>query len=296
MAISQTQTTSQVLEAMDYFFGLEACHKLVVNGSAPNSSYILTDYIDENHQVVSAYSWLNEATLGVDPAPAGRTLLQEIAVTDLSDASGTAAEIAAAFASNAYVKASADGAEVLLENKFLGNVTAWADVDTTYTVSVERAGFGGALGAVASGGSTLSTSEEVQDIMSDQTGSIVLDQIQKGINISVEFTLLEMTTQRWEDLIGNVSGANHLSLTGYGTSKLYKSKFSFSGKLVMHPIRLDATDRSADIVIHKTSPIMNSISMSGQDVQGAEFVFSAYKDNSKPNEVNLMSRGDYTLL
>lgn len=298
MALVTAQRTEQVLEAMNYYFGGKHCLKMTVDGSAPDSSYFLVNYIDENHEEVEGYIWLNEA--GSDPAPAGKTLLQEISVTDLTDASGTASEIAAGMSANVYVSASVSGVEVTLENKYLGEVTAWADFDTGYTFEVLAEGFGGSLGSAALGGSTLTTSEEVVDIQSDQTGAIILDQISRGVALSLEVTLLEMTQERWESLIGKVSGDIETigsdDLVGYGTSKLYRSKFDFAGMLVMHPIRLANTDRSADVVIHKTAPQMNSINYSGQDVQGAEFTFSAYKDATKPDSVNLMSRGDYTLL
>jgi hypothetical protein len=107
-----------------------------------------------------------------------------------------------------------------------------------------------------------------------------------------------MTTQRWEDLIGSVVGntvtIDSEDITGFGTNKLYKSMFLYSGRLVGHPVRLADSVVNEDIVMLNTAPKMNSINFSGASIQEAEFLFTAYKDANANAGINIVARGDHT--
>ena len=298
MGCTTTKKTEQVLEAMSWYFGARECRSITfVDDTAldQEDSYFDLNSIDENYLEVQYYVWLDGGT-GTDPLIANKTAIPVVYVSGDS-ASVIAGKAQLAIDAVINFNATVVGAVVEVENVFLGTITL-EDYSNAGTIShvVNKAGFGGLLGAIASGGGSVNTAQELEDIKSDSTGEIILDQIIKGASVNIDLTLLEMNTERWESLIGEGYGAVEGSSVGYGTSKLYKSSFDFAGQLVGHPVRLDLSDRTADIVLWKTAPSMNSISYSGAEVQSAEFSFVGLKDSTKPSTVDLFARGDHSLL
>ena len=298
MGCTTTQRTEQVLEAMDWYFGARQCRSITFQDDTAGDQedlYFDLNAIDENYSSSEYYLWLDAGT-GVDPAIAGKTGIQVVYTA------GDSAAIIAGLAQVAIdalsdFSAEVSGSVVEVENKFLGEITA-EDYSNAGSITglINKAGFGSKLGAIAQGGGSVNTAQELEDIKSDQTGEIILDQIIKGSSVNIELSLNEMNTDRWESLIGEGYGAKEGTSVGYGTSKLYKSSFDFAGMLVGHPIRLPFSDRSADIVLWKTTPNMNSIAYSGSEVQSAEFSFVGLKDSTKPSTVDLFARGDHSLL
>jgi hypothetical protein len=298
MGCTTTQRTEQVLEAMDWYFGARECRSITfVNDTAGDQEDLYFDLnaIDENYAEKKYYVWLDAGT-GTDPSVAGKTGIQ-VVYTSGDSASVIAGLAQVAIDAVVNFNAEVSAAVVEIENKFLGDI-ATEDYSNAGSISgaVNKAGFGGKLGAIASGGGSVNTSQELEDIKSDQTGEIILDQIIKGSSVSIDLSLNEMNTARWESLIGEGYGAKEGTSVGYGTSKLYKSSFDFAGMLIGTPVRLPLSDRSADIVLWKTTPNMNSIAFSGSEVQSAEFSFVGLKDSTKPSTVDLFARGDHSLL
>lgn len=302
MSCTTTQSTEQVLEAMNYYFGERHCRSITFTDDTAGSvsgDYFDLNLIDEDYKEVPHYVLLSNGS-AVDPAPVGKT---KIEVTFADD--DTAATIAGLFitAVNALsgVNAVQNGAVVEVENRFLGLITEEVYTNApSVTGVINTAGFGGELGAVSAGGSTMTTEQTLVDITSDQSGALLLDQIVTGGAVAISIPLVEMTTANWERLVGKVYGsiydASGTNLVGYGEDKLYQSAFNLGGMLIAHPIRKSMSDRSADIVFWKTAPTMDDISYSGQDVQVANFTFSALVDRSKPVEINQMARGDASLV
>jgi hypothetical protein len=292
---------------MNYFFGARQCRSITfvddVAGSL-NGYYFDLNAIKEDYVEQSFYVFLTNGT-AVDPALPNKLKI-EVTIADNDTAATIKGLVKAAIDSiavgNPFITYDGDLLDTLeIENRFLGETTAEDFTNAplfTYTLNSE--GFGGELGAVASGGSTLSTGQELVDIQSDQTGAIVLNQIITGGSITLEIPLIEMNTANWERLVGKVFGdiedVNGSELVGYGTSKLYTSSFDYAGQLVGHPVRKPLTDRSEDIVFWKTAPVLNSLNYSGTDIQQADLSFTALRDTTKPETINQFARGDHSLL
>ena len=298
MACTTTQRTEQVLEAMDWYFGARECRTVAFqqdNGGDQEDLYFTLNGIDENYAEEKFYVWLDAGT-GTDPMVAGATGIQ-VSYSAEDDAATIAALAKTAIEAAGDFNVTLTGGNAKIENKFLGEITVEDFANAgSITKTVNKAGFGGKLGAIAQGGGSISTEQSLEDILSDQSGDIILDQIIKGASVSCDLTLVEMNTAKWESLIAEGYGDKEGTAFGYGTSKLYKSSFEFAAMLLGHPIRLPLSDRSADIVLWKTTPNMNSINYSGGEIQAAEFSFVALKDSTKPDTVNLFARGDHSLL
>jgi hypothetical protein len=301
---TQTNTSQQKLDACEAYFGERHCRTITFEADDDSldqaGSLIDLNIINEDYEEVSYLAFLDDGAIE-DPAVSdGQTLLPVLYAEN--DSKETLATKFAAAIASLPIKVEVSGNKVHIKNKFLGKITEETDRNLLQDVKLQTniIGFGGSLGAFAPGGASLSTEVTVEQVFSDQQGEILLDEIIKGMTISLEVTLAEMTQARWESLIGNVSGgiveASGSKLVGYGTGKLFQSKFQYAGMLVLHPIALPNSDRSSDYVIHKTSPDMSSINFSGSELQGAEMVFNAYRDTSVNSAIDLFSKGDYTLL
>lgn len=302
MGCTSAQVSNQRLEAMVWYYGKRECRSIQfvddVAGSVAGESFDV-NVIDENYEEQKYLFWLSDGVASA-PTPAADQTLVAVSYTQDDDA----ATIAAAFkaAVDAYeVLSEISGGVVEVQNKFLGVITAEVNTNApSFTFTQNQAGTGGALGAIAPGGVTISTEQSLQDILRDDEGDVIQDQIIKGASVSGELAAAEMTQENWESLVGSAYGSIHTEgaddLVGFGTDKLYKSSFSYAGQLVGHPKRLPFSDRSADVVIWKTVANMSDINYSGQDVQIGNMSFQALPDRTKPDAINLFARGDHSLL
>lgn len=303
MGCKQTEQTSQRLEAMNWYFGLRECRSVTFVDDVASSlagEEFDVNVIDENYAEKKYLVYLDDGIVSAPTPPAGTTL---VAVN--YSPNDDAATIASAFktdmeAASVEVLIEVTGGVAEYQNKFLGAITAEGQGSApSLTFMQDFAGFGGSIGQIDNGAS-LETANEFVDITSSTTGSLVLDRIYTGGTVSISLSLLEMTTERWKDLVGNVFGSNVTigseDLVGLGDDKLYRSAFEFAGELVGHPIRLGFDDRTADVKIPKTTPVLANISYSGDAVQAAEFTFDALRDTSKPNGLRLFIRGDHSLV
>lgn len=284
------RTTGIVLEGCNVSWGKK--NKTCITPVFPvvESSYFTfssttTDYV----------AWINDGA-GVDPAIVGKTSIEvdTSAATDEADVV-TAFKTAIETASAAWVTISTDGLSFDLENKKVGAVTATADVDTTFTFASQVVGVGGDLGKTEA--IELSMEVESFDVTSNQTGSIILDKIVTGSNAEISTELLQMTSERWSELVGaglgnNFTPSGGTEVTGYGSDSINRSFFDVAGELVLHPVRLPESDRSRDITFHQTVCNPESINFDSTEKQAMSVTFSALLDESKDSKVNLFTFGD----
>lgn len=296
---AKTSSTDQVLEAMRFYFGERHCRSILfvadVSGSL-DGEYFDLNVIDEDYAEKKYAVLLSDGTTTViSGLPTGTT---QITVTYTeNDAAATIAGLLVTALAAVEVRTELTGDTLEIQNQFVGVITAEINTNAfSETFTVEALGFGGYLGQV--GEAELTTETSFVELLDDAQGSIKQGEIITGQSVELTVPLREMTTARWESLIGSVAGStvtiDGSDITGWGTAKLYNSMFTFSGRLVGHPVRLANSDRSADICMLLTAPKMSSINFSGGTVQEAEFVFSAYKDGNAPATINLCARGDHS--
>ena len=299
---TQASQSKQTLEAMKYFFGKRQCRstQFVADSSGSLAAeYFDLNVIDENYEEKAYYVWFDNGS-SVDPMIANKTGLQ-LTYTDDDTAATIAALYIALLASVEVLAVDSLNGLVQVENAFLGIVTVEDYTNApSETLAVLRVGTGGELGAIQAGGATLTTEQDLETITKDSQGSIVQDLIQKGETIALDMSLVEMDSGNWKALIGegygDIETVGSEELVGFGTSKLYKSSFSFAGQLVGHPTRLPLSDRSADICLFLTPPQMSDITYTGQEAQSASFNFTGLPDNSKPAAISIFARGDHSLV
>ena len=241
----------------------------------------------------SYYVWFDSGA-STDPAVAGKTGIQVIYT------SGDSAIVLAGLLKTAmeavsfWVKDNLNGS-VEIEPKSVGAVTVSVDVDTTFTFAQGVIGFGGDLGRT-SDGIEVTFEKSLFALNSNQTGpDTKLGEIKTGENVSIKMSLIEMTKQRWSDVVGSGAGnkytpAGGTEVVGGGTGNDFANMFDVAGELRISPI--NTPDGSRDFAIWKCIPNPSSYSFSGTDLSTMAIDFSGYPDSTKRAEVSLYAFGD----
>lgn len=305
---SSTEQSDQILDSRRWYFGGRQCRKVVFAddvGGSLSGEYFDLNVIDENYNEKQYYVLFKETLdTPTDPAPAGKTKLE--LVYDSGDSGATIAGLFVALLGTiaepvrTLVEATAPNT-MEYQNGFLGKVTdeVYSNASSS-TFTVEAAGFGGFLGSLAEGGSTMSTEVEFIDVTADESGGILVDKLIRTLSASLSAPLVEMTDENWSALVGKGAGSIYNDgsddYVGYGTDAVYSSAFSRAAQLTGHPVRLPNSDRSKDITIWKTMPVLSDINFSGSEIQTANLTFDALRDATKPAKVDLWARGDHTKL
>jgi hypothetical protein len=297
-------TTELKLEAANISWGRGLCRSVQfvadVAGSLDGEYWDLNT-LDKDGNEVAYYVWLNNGTTSVDPAPAGKTAI-EVSYTNGDSADTIAAAFESAIDAMAnkevFVLSSASGL-VTYENVYVGPVTTEVFTNApALTFETLQLGFGGSLGGT-NDGIELTIETQSTELKVNQKGELVLGEIFQGQLASITCSLAEMTKERWETVIGGVTGdiytpAGGTRLVGGGVSRLFQNLFDLGGRMTLNPIRLGASDRSEDVIFWKSAPKPESVSYSGTEQQGLSVTFTAYNDNSKPDAISLWAQGDWT--
>lgn len=293
---SSSKSTEQRLEAMKWYFGKRHCRTITLVDDVAGSlsgEYFDLNVIDHNYVEKKYYVLLSDGS-AVDPAPSGKTKI-EVVYSQGDDAATIAGLMETALAA-VLVRVEVTGASIEIQNALVGKITLESESAPSLTIELGALGFGGYIGQT--GESELTTTVETVQLVDDAQGTVVQDEIITGYGAEITIPLREMTTQRWKDLIGEVTGNNitidSADVTGWGTKKLYQSMFNFAGRLIGHPVRNESSNIAEDIVMLKTAPKLESINFSGSAIQEASFLFTSYKDANAQEEINLLARGDHS--
>lgn len=238
-------------------------------------------------------------SVGADPAVAGYTSVEVAVATAYTVADWITAFITAAETTDEFLAlGSTDGLSVKSLTLDVGAPLEVAvDVDTSFVLLTDVAGVGGDLGK-SKDAIEVTTEVTTFDVTSNTTGENILDKIVTGSKASLSMSLLEMTVEKWELIVGDGYGdkltpSGGTQVVGFGDGKVNSSAFSFSGKLILHPVRLASSDRTRDIVFHKCLPLPESINYDGTDSQSMSASFEAFVDESKDSKINIFAFGDW---
>jgi hypothetical protein len=302
-----TKRIDAVLEAARVKWGKLHCLSVTTIANTANvlaGDYLILTYFSPNLVETRGYLWFDDG-VATDPAPAGLTLIDAVPVTSgqsATDVAGTIKTVLDNFLVSSYKPlkvVSRTGAVLVIENKFIGKPTVAAAAGTSgFALEVLVEGVGLDLGATSEG-IELAMEAQTVDITSNQTGGIIASQIYTGSSASLSMSLLEVSKDRFDVLVGQVTGdsvtpVSGTSVVGYGESRLFQSLDSLGGQLILHPIRLPETDYSSDVIFWKSAPKPQTLNFDGTAPQTLAVEFTAYLDMSKNPKINLFAKGDWT--
>lgn len=314
MATSTKRVYAQ-LEAVTAKWGKTHIRKFTVvpntafdpNTGALDGKFLPINYMKPDLTEVQGYIWFADTNNRyTDPAPPGYTLIGAVAIQTGDPATQVAAKIKATLDAalipgttiKAFRPSTVSSHDITVENKFIGEIAEERDAEATgISNQVIRAGVGLDLGATSEA-VELSFETQTVDITSNQTGGIISSQIYIGSSASISMSLLELTKERFDLLVGEVTGDSvspnsGTKIAGYGESRLFQSLDDLGGQLIVHPIRLPISDRSSDVIFWKCAPKPSSLNFDGQSPQVMAVEFTAYLDQTKSAAINLFAKGDW---
>lgn len=299
MALCQNvRSSEQRLEAMRWYFGKRHCRMITLADDGRDvGEYFELNTIDYNYNVKKYVVFLDDGVATEPSINSDQTLISVSVGLNDSDNDKALAMQTALINNSVEVRTEVIGANIEIQNWFVGKIdiedTSNAP-DLVFEISV--VGFGGYLGQT--GETDLTFNTELVQLLDDAQGTVIQEEIIVGYSAELPLPIKEMSTQRWKDLVGEVTGnileVNGKEVIGWGTAKLYQSMFQYSGRLVGHPVRNESNNISEDIVMLNTAPKFNSTNFSGANAQETEFLFTSYRDANADTKINLLARGDHS--
>lgn len=242
--------------------------------------------------------WFDENDTDSEPTVSGTTAIE----VDYG-AGALPAAIAAAFATavneNASFNAYIDGSTVKVERAVDGEV-----------VSTDISEAPGLVGEVIQSGKSVylgvlqedvevSLEETTLELTGHQTGTTLLADLRQGVSATITLTLQESDNPKRKTLFSNTAGGTYTpsggtEVFGWGNLKQGMSTITDAVKLVLHPVALEASDRSRDLCFFKAYPLIDTLTFSGENPETLSISFKAYIDQDRPKGVNLFAFGDHT--
>jgi hypothetical protein len=247
----------------------------------------------------------NVATLGTPSVISGYTA-HPVAIALNASANAVASALAAVLTAVTGFDAAASGYVVTLTHTDEGYALPAHDdeddaFDTEFAFSMVQVGdLYESMGLLDGDVTVNGLSRKLIDITAHQHGADILGQILSGSgNPELSASLKEVTTENYKKLLRYSSGAylpigGSQELVGGGSAGQFGNPQSV--KCVLHPIRFDVADKSADLCFWKTTLDLDQLAFSSEKIQNLPIKIKAFNDPSKPKAINTWVYGDWSQL
>ena len=244
--------------------------------------------------------WFNVGGAGVDPAPSGSTGIT-VAIAANASASAVASAVQAAVDGNAnFVASVQESTKVLITADAVGETDDYGGgtvVGFTFTQCQE----GGNINfGYLEGDIEVALEESTNEVTAHQTGPELLAELRQGKSAEITMTLKECDAENLKNVFSASGGAYTPSggteLFGWGSLKQGQSTVVAAKRLILHPVVLGDTEYTRDLCFWKAYPLPDTLTFSGENPQTLSVTFKCYRDDSKPEEINFFSYGDWTQL
>jgi len=246
------------------------------------------------------HAWNNVGAAGSDPAPAGSTEIEVSYAANASAATVAAAHVTAVAAIadfNCKIDPD-DSTKFVIQNVGIGAVTAVVtDVDSGFTIVQVREGSNLDLGFI-DGDIEFSPTEDLLEIMANQTGTQILDKIRTGNNVdNITVAMKESDAAKLKAILNaggaSVTPSGGTEVTGWGDSKRFLNISGDCRQLILHPVRNAATNRANDFAIWRTYPNLTGFNFSGESEQMINVEFQIIPDPIMADAQDLFVYGDH---
>jgi hypothetical protein len=249
------------------------------------------------------YVWMNVDSAGVDPAVAGLTGIPVVLAEDAS-ATAVATAVAGAVGAVSAFTATASGSKLLISNAAAAEAAKTEDAaapNATGFTFVEVQQGGNLDCGLIDGDIEASFEEQTFEVTAHQTGTTVLADLRQGVSATLSLTLKESDTAKLKEVFSKAAGGVHTpsggtELFGWGTARQGSNTVIQARRLVLHPVRLPATDYKEDLCFWKAYPLPETLTFSGENPKVCAVSFKTYLDDAKPKEIKLFAFGDWSQL
>ncbi len=267
--------------------------------SSLNSKYFLFhDSAGAKH-----YAWLNVGGTGVDPAPAGGWVEHEVAFAANASATTIATAIAAVLTAVTGFDATASASVITLTHTAVGYAQPARDAEltdaTVFAFKVTTQGQIEKSAGCLKGDIELSGfAQNKVEITCHASGTTVKDERITGYSKpELKFTLQETDKQSLQEILVMYGmpvftpvGADKDAVFGYGPSNVGGANPKVY--IRMHPVELDATDKSEDMNFWTAELGLDTFNFSGENLSEIPATFSIYPDETKPKGIQFFMIGD----
>lgn len=246
------------------------------------------------------YFWGDENNTDVDPAPGGGLTGVSVEYGAGATAAAIATAFAAAIGGTTGFDATADGLIVTSVRTAVGSATDSTEGDAGAFISLTKTQDGKDVYlGLLSGDVVVTTEEATLELVAHQTGTTVRADLRQGVNATVALTIQESDNGLRKSLYTGSAGGSFTpgggtEVFGWGSLKQGLSTITDAARLIMHPVALDAADKSRDLCFWKSYPLISTLTFSGENPETMEVEFKCYLDDHKPEGVNLFAFGDHT--
>lgn len=269
-----------------------------VSSSLQNKYFLFTTSAGVKH-----YAWFNVGGSGADPAPAGGWTGHEVAIAADASATAVATALQAVLDAVTGFDATVSGYVVTLTHTAVGyaqpaydaagaSATGFSFKVTTLGQTAQEAGC--IQGDIEFGG----FEQTKVEVTCHDTGTTVRNEIISGYaKPTVSFTLQETDKESIKKILvmyGMNSftpvGADKEEVFGYGPQNVGGQNPKV--QINLHPVSLQASDRSEDWTIFSAELGLESFNFSGESVSTIPATFNIYPDETKPKSIQFFMIGD----
>lgn len=302
-------TSTYNIGIRNILLGKDRVQKFCIFTKADVASSLQNKYFVVHEPVTQAkhYFWFNVGGAGVDPAVPNATA-HVVAILVADSASAVAIALNAVMNPLSWVNTTVMGNEV--EALMIAYGYAYEARDaldsadrTGFTIAVSQFGSVQADMGATAGDISFTVEEQTKEITSPQTGDFVLGEIRRGATISVSFELKDTAIASIRRALNFYGGtivtddAASETISGYGSSNLFKSTEDVADQLLLRPTNLAADENaSEDFTVHKAKLKLGEIVMSSENELVLPIEAVGYLDQSKASFANLFSYGDAAAL
>lgn len=246
----------------------------------------------------SHYAWFNVGGAGVDPAVAGLTDI-EVAISANATAAAVATALQAAVDALSDFEAVVDGNHVSIYAAAAGESAGAEDGAAATGFTFTQAQEGGVLDlGLLDGDIEVSFEETLFEVTAHQTGTSKIADLRQGVSAEVALTLKESDKAKYKEIFVSSGGAHTPSggteVFGWGKSRQGSNTIVQARRLVLHPVRLDSSDKSDDLCFWKAYVMPESLVYSGENPKTLSLSFKCYLDEEKPDEIEMFAIGDWS--
>jgi hypothetical protein len=236
---------------------------------------------------------------GVDPAVSGATGAKVSVATDAT-ATAVATATAAVIDALAGFVSTSSGEYVTITCVDVGECTAMSDgaATTGFTFTQEQVGKSVYLGLL-DGDIAPAFEVSTLELTVHQTGPAIRSDILQGVSATVPVVLKESGNDLRKDILKNTIGGVHTpgsgtEVFGVGSAKYGQNLIKYAGRLICHPYKLAAGDKSRDLCFWKALPLVSTMTFSGENPATIEMEFQCYEDEDVDSDISLYMIGDWS--
>jgi hypothetical protein len=263
-------------------------------GSLNNKYFFISDAeaVPTNY-----YVWFNVGAAGADPTIAGYTAAP-VAIAEGATAEAVATALKDVLHGLAGFTATVSSNVVTVSCVSEGYAPAAYDSNSGFAFAIVTQGDKEADLGFIDGDIEITTSEDLVDITSHQTGTNVLSQVRTGKQVEASITLKETNVEKLRYFYTRAGGsftpvgADSSEVFGWGTYKDFSQTYAQAGRLTFHPVALGAADKSRDLTCFKAYPQLESLSFSGENLLTLPVSFKCYPNISLNQKVEYFAYGD----